>query len=99
TGRGKFFKYTNYRMGVRHANDYLGINGTNLTQTGLSVGACFPLVGGNAQSRINIGAEFGQRGTTAKGLLRERYADVYIGITITPGRANEPTWFVKRRID
>ena len=47
--------------------------------------------------RFNIGAELGQRGTTANGALQERFVDVFVGITITPELREN--WFRKRRID
>lgn len=95
---GNFLQRTTYRAGVRYASDYLMVNGTNLDQMGASVGLSLPLMGSRTRSRLNLGAEFGQRGTTADGLLRERYADVYIGISITPEIIGDP-WFKKRRIE
>ncbi|MCB9183253.1 MAG: hypothetical protein H6591_04995 [Flavobacteriales bacterium] len=85
-----------YRMGLRYADDYVTVKGTALTQVGMSFGLSLP-VGSRSRSRFNLGTELGQRGTTDDGLLRERYANVFIGITITPD-LNE-TWFKKRRIE
>lgn len=85
-----------YRMGLRYADDYVTVKGTALTQIGMSFGLSMP-VGSRSRSRFNIGTELGQRGTTDDGLLLERYANVFIGITITP-ELNE-TWFKKRRIE
>ncbi len=97
-GGGNFIQRTTYRAGLRYATDYLTVNGTNLDQAGISMGASVPLLGSRSRSRLNFGAEFGQRGTTADGLLRERYVDVYLGISITPELIGDP-WFKKRRID
>lgn len=85
-----------YRAGLRYADDYVTVKGTALTQIGMSFGISLP-VGSRSRSRLNLGTELGQRGTTNDGLLLERYANVYIGVTITP-ELNEP-WFKKRRID
>lgn len=93
---GNLLTGTIYRMGVRYADDYVTVKGTALTQIGMSFGLSLP-VGSRSRSRFNIGTELGQRGTTDDGLLLERYANVYIGISITP-ELNE-TWFKKRRIE
>jgi hypothetical protein len=56
-----------------------------------------PLMANTTRSRLNIGGEFGERGTLENGLLRERYATLLVGITITPDLREG--WFKKRRID
>jgi hypothetical protein len=83
-----------YRMGLRYADDYVTVKGTAIQQIGMSFGISLPVA---FRSRINLGTELGQRGTTENGLLRERYANLFIGVSITPER-NEP-WFRKRRIE
>ncbi len=95
--RGTFFTGASYRMGVRYANDYLVVNGNALDQMAVSFGASFPVMGSSTRSRLNIGTELGRRGGTSNGLLLERYADIFIGITITPDLRER--WFKKRRID
>ncbi len=94
---GSFFKRSIYRAGVRWSEDYLVVAGTQLNQVGVSLGMAMPLMSSSSRSRLNFGVEFGERGTTANGLIRDRYADVYIGITITPDLREQ--WFRKRRID
>lgn len=91
---GGFFSGAIYRMGLRYADDYVTVKGATLTQLGMSFGISLPVA---FRSRLNFGAELGQRGDTADGLLRERYTNAFIGISITPER-NEP-WFRKRRIE
>lgn len=95
--RGNFITGATFRMGLRYAEDYINVNGRDLSQIGLSLGLSLPVMGSNTRSRINIGTELGQRGTTSDGLLRERYADLYLGIAITPDLREQ--WFKKRRID
>ena len=94
---GSFLQRTVYRAGVRYTTDYLEVGGAALDQIGMSFGLSLPVMGSSTRSRLNIGTELGQRGTTANGLLRERYADVYIGVTITPDLREQ--WFKKRRIE
>jgi len=94
---GGLFARTTYRAGVRWAQDYLVVGGTQLSQIGASFGMSFPLMASSTRSRFNIGVELGERGTTANGLIRERFADVYIGLTLTPDLREQ--WFRKRRIE
>ena len=51
----------------------------------------FP-IGGNF-SNINLGIEYGKRGTTASGLVQENYLNVSVGLSFSD------RWFVKRKID
>lgn len=95
--RGNFISGASYRMGLRYTDDYITVNGTDLMQFGMSFGLSLPVMGSSTRSRINIGAELGERGTTNDGLLRERYADLFIGITITPDLREQ--WFKKRRLE
>lgn len=94
---GSFWQRTVYRAGFRYTDDYIAVKGTPLTQMGVSGGVSLPLMGSRTRSRLNIGAELGQRGTTSDGLLLEKYTNIYLGITITP-EFSEP-WFKKRRIE
>ncbi|MBK6542478.1 MAG: hypothetical protein IPG10_14590 [Flavobacteriales bacterium] len=94
---GSFLGRTIYRIGARHTRDYLVVKDQQLAETGVSAGFSFPLLNSMTRSRFNIGAELGQRGTTANGALQERFVDVFVGITITPELREN--WFRKRRID
>lgn len=94
---GSFFKRSIYRAGLRWSEDYLVVAGTQLNQYGASFGLSMPLMSSSSRSRLNLGVEVGERGTTADGLIRDRYADVYIGVTITPDLREQ--WFRKRRIE
>ncbi|MBK7383462.1 MAG: hypothetical protein IPI81_09005 [Flavobacteriales bacterium] len=94
---GSFVERTIYRAGVRYMDDYISVKGTPLTQAGVSFGVALPLMGSRTRSRLNLGAEIGQRGTTSDGLLLERYTNIMVGVSITP-EFTEP-WFRKRRIE
>jgi hypothetical protein len=94
---GSFWERTIYRTGIRSVNDYLVVNGRQLSQIGMSFGMSLPVMGSSTRSRLNLGVELGERGELSNGLLRERYADVFIGITITPDLREQ--WFKKRRIE
>ena len=62
-----------------------------------STGVSLPIMGSSTRSRLNFGAELGERGTTDNGLIRERFASIFVGITITPD--GREFWFRKRRIE
>ncbi|HOZ39719.1 MAG: hypothetical protein IPO05_08265 [Flavobacteriales bacterium] len=94
---GNFWERTIYRLGFRYMEDYLVVKNTQLDEIGMSFGMSLPVMGSSTRSRLNIGAELGERGSLENGLLRERFADVYIGISITPDLREQ--WFKKRRIE
>ncbi|MBL7940784.1 MAG: hypothetical protein JNL43_15595 [Flavobacteriales bacterium] len=94
---GSFWERSIYRAGFRYNNDYLIVGGEQLHEMAFSTGVSFPIMGSSTRSRLNIGTELGERGTTDNGLIRERFASIFVGITITPD-AREP-WFKKRRIE
>ncbi len=91
-----YFERVNYRMGLRYAQTALELKNTPLVEYGLSAGLGFP-VGRNFILRnfsmVNIGLEFGQRGTTKLGLIKENFFKATIGFTIND------LWFQKPKID
>lgn len=95
--RGTFWTSTIYRMGFRYTDDYLVVAGEQLQEIGMSFGMCMPLMGSTTRSRLNLGAELGRRGSTKEGLLEQRFAHLFIGLTITPDLREQ--WFKKRRIE
>lgn len=88
---------TVYRMGVRFTDDYLVVRGTQLNEMAVSAGLSLPVLAKFSRSHITIGGEYGQRGTTANGLIKEQFTTIFVGITIAPDPRE--AWFVKRRID
>lgn len=94
---GSFWQRTTYRAGARYTNDYLVVGGHQLEQKALSMGLSLPIMASTTRSRIHFGTELGERGTVKEGLLRERYAMLFVGLTISPDvREN---WFKKRAIE
>jgi hypothetical protein len=94
---GGFHRTVTYRAGVRHTSDYLVVDGRGLEEIGMAFGISAPLFNRQTRSRFNIGMELGEYGTTENSLVRQRFANVMFGITITPD-LREP-WMQKRRID
>ncbi len=96
-GRGTFWSSTVYRAGLRFADDYLVIGDKQLNEIGMSFGMSLPLMGSTTRSRLNLGAEFGRTGSTEEGLIQQRFAHFFVGLTITPDLREQ--WFKKRRIE
>lgn len=87
-----YFSRVTYRAGLRYENTGLIIKSKSITDAGVTVGLGFPL--GNATfSNINVGFEYGKRGTIYGGLIEENYANVFIGFSLND------RWFVKRKYD
>lgn len=91
-----YFQKIYYRAGLRYATSPVYVKNTQLTEYGISVGLGLP-VGFNRHNFqynfLNIGFEYGERGTTNNNLLKERFFNVMIGITIND------RWFIKPKFD
>ncbi|MFY9242872.1 MAG: hypothetical protein WAO74_07590 [Polaribacter sp.] len=87
-----------YRAGMRFENSGLLVDGsgnnTNFTEIkdfGISFGLGLPL---KRLSTVNMGFEFGKRGTTENNLIEENYFNFRLSLSLT-----DVNWFVKRKID
>ena len=87
-----------YRAGVRVEQTGLMVNGTGnigqfdaIDDFGISFGVGLPM--GNQISRLNLGFEFGKRGTTDNGLIEENYFNFKLGLSLSN------KWFKKREIN
>ena len=87
----EYWKKVTYRGGFRYENTGLVINNQSIKDAAVSVGFGFPF--GSTFSNINIGLEYGQRGTTKAGLIKENYANFSIGLSFND------RWFIKRKYD
>ncbi|MET0759643.1 MAG: hypothetical protein ABWZ56_04435 [Flavobacterium sp.] len=77
-----------YRGGLRYENTGLIINNESIKDLGMTLGLGLPLPG--AFSNINLGFEFGKRGTTDANLVQENYANISVGFSLND------KWFVKK---
>ena len=80
------FNRMKYRVGAFYSDNYLVINGVNLSEKGLTAGVTIPL---KQSSLLNFGYEYKMGGSTKNGLIAENFHSVKLGITF-----NEP-WFKK----
>ncbi|PIE99368.1 MAG: hypothetical protein CR961_00765 [Polaribacter sp.] len=88
-----------YRGGLRFERTGLMLKGANSQQNfssindfGINVGLGLPLP--NQLSNVNLGFEYGQRGTTTNNLVKENYFNVKLSLSL-----NSLNWFIKRKID
>ena len=89
-----YFKRVDYRLGAHYTTSNLILHDEQLNGFGITFGIGLPVrsvsVRGS-RSMVNIGFEFGRRGTLNNGLIKENYYNVYVGISIFE------RWFFKRR--
>jgi hypothetical protein len=86
-----YFKRITYRAGLRYENTGLIVGGTPIKDYGMTMGLGLPV--GTAISNINLGFEYGRRGTTGNGLIKETYANVFLSLSLND------RWFVKRKYE
>ncbi len=75
-----YFNRITFRAGFRYQESGLRINNKNIEEFGISFGLGLPA--GQYLSNLNIGVEYGQRGTTAAGLVKEDFINIFIGISL-----------------
>lgn len=86
-----FFKKVVYRGGIRVENTGLEVNGQTIKDQALTIGFGLPLRG--SYSNLNIGLEYGSKGTTSASLVKENYFNVSLGLSFND------RWFQKRKYD
>lgn len=80
----KFDSYDNYlerityRAGFKFENTGLVINNTAITDKSFNLGFGLPIPG--TFSSLNLGVEYGSRGTTNNGLVKEDYFSINLGL-------------------
>ncbi len=90
-----------YRGGLRFEKIGLAVDGsgtganfTSIDDFGMSFGLGLPL---KQLSTVNLGFEYGKRGTTSNNLIEENYFNVRLSLSLTASGAQG--WFRKRKID
>lgn len=94
-----YWNRVTYRAGLRFEDTGLLVSGkssnTNYTAIkdfGINIGLGLPLP--KQLSNINLGFEYGQKGTLDNNLIKENYYNIKLGISL-----NDINWFRKRKID
>ena len=78
-----------YRLGFMYGKTYLHLRGQDLNEYAITFGLGLPLRG--MKTMLNLGAQYGVRGTTSNNLIRESYFKIVVGFSIYE------RWFVKRK--
>lgn len=88
-----YFKRVRFRMGLNYHQSYLQLNNQQINEFGFSLGVGLPLRKGQSElvskSCVNLGVEFGRRGTTDFSLIKENY------IRFTMSLSLYDSWFRK----
>jgi hypothetical protein len=87
----KYLQRITYRAGVRMESTGMIVNNTEIDNFGITFGVGLPL--GRSFSNLNLGFEFGKRGTTDAELIEEGYFKVNIGLSLND------QWFRKAKIN
>jgi hypothetical protein len=86
----KYFQRVYYRFGAYYGNDPRSAEGDQLDVMGLHFGLGMPFVYQRKISHINLGFEFGLRGTNAP--IQEKFLKITAGFTF-----NDDEWFIQRK--
>jgi hypothetical protein len=84
-----YFKRITYRAGLRYENTGLAVNNKSIEDAAVTLGFGFPVP--NSFSNINVGLEYGRKGTKASDLVRENYINLTVSLSLND------KWFVKRK--
>jgi hypothetical protein len=90
TSIDSYIKRMQYRIGGSYQLYPFTINGQQIDGYSLNFGTSFPVFN---FSSLNLGVEYGQRGTTQNGLIKETYFQIFVGATFND------RWFIRRRFD
>jgi hypothetical protein len=87
-----FFSYAKritYRGGFVYEKTGLVVNSTSINDVGMTLGVGLPITG--SLSNLNVGFQFGKKGTTANNLVQENYFILNLGFSLND------KWFVKSK--
>ncbi len=76
----RFFSFLDYRAGLRYGQSYLNLNNSAFKEFGISFGVGIPVF--RSRSKLNIGFEYSQRGTTDNNLIKEDVFKVNVTLNI-----------------
>jgi len=87
----KYYQKVVYRGGLRYAKTGTIIDSQEIYEKAITFGMGLPVI--NSLSNINVGLEYGQRGTTSHGLIQENYFTLAISFSLND------KWFRHHGID
>lgn len=84
-----FFSRMSYRLGGYYSDSYIELNNTKIKDIGITFGLGIP----TRSSKINLGLQIGQRGTTENSLIQENYFILNMNFNMAD------IWFVQRKFN
>lgn len=84
-----YAKRITYRGGFKYEKTGLIVDGTSINDVGMTFGFGLPITG--SLSNVNLGFEFGKKGTTSNNLVQENYFNINIGVSLND------KWFVRSK--
>lgn len=84
-----YFNRIVYRAGIRYQETGLNLRNQDINEFGISFGVGLPV--GRMLSNLNLGFEFGQRGTTEANLVEENFYNFFISLSLND------LWFQKTK--
>ncbi len=85
----KIFRRWTYRFGVRYEETGMRLNNQDISEYGITFGIGIP--SGRFFTNANIGVEYGSRGTTSNGLIKEDFLSVFFSFSFND------RWFVEKK--
>lgn len=87
----RYLSRATYRLGGYFGNDYLQLQSIQLPYYAVTAGMSLPFR--RSLSHVHAAVDIGQLGTTDKGLLRQNFVRVSVGLSLND------LWFVRRKFD
>ncbi|KFF07066.1 membrane protein [Flavobacterium reichenbachii] len=88
-----YFSRITYRAGLKYEKLGIVVNNESINDVGMSLGAGIPILGSGSFSNVNVGIEFGKRGTVTSGLIQENYFNFNLSFSFND------RWFVKSKFN
>ena len=82
-------KRVTYRLGAYYEQSYVQLGSHQINAAGITFGMSLPIY--RLYNAVNLAVDFGQRGTVKDNLVRERYVQFIVNISL------HDIWFVKHQ--
>ena len=90
----KLLNRISYRFGVHYERTPYLVNGADVNDVGINLGASIPLTAFWGISNVNLGVTFGRRGNITNDRVRENYVKINLGFSL-----QDLTWFSRGKFD
>lgn len=89
-----YMKMVEYRTGYKNYATYLQVNGNQVMEQSVHLGAGFPVQRASRGeiAKVNVSAAYINRGGITNGMVQEQFLRLMVGVTFSD------TWFIKRKI-